>query len=809
MSEHAGSEHPTSTLNAGFDTRVLSIRVLLPTHADCLDCAERLRALLLTRRGIEVVHFDLGQGVLVVHYDPTVVSLAQVERMAEQAGGEVARRYRHIEIPVEGMDCADCALKLEQGVGRLEGVLWTSVNFPASTMRVDYDPQQVDPADVARRVQQLGYRVGGSAPTDAERQVLVAGLAWLRRRPREVSTLAAGLLILVGFLGRLAGPLKGVPAWWEPVFFGGAILAAGVPLAMNGLRALWLARSLDINLLMTLAAVGAMILGEWTEGAIVVLLFNLGELLEGYTAGRARSAIRSLMALAPDEATRLSQRGSEERVRVSQLQVGDLVVIRPGGRIPVDGLVTEGTSAVDQSPVTGESMPVDRGPGAQVYAGSVNGEGVLVERVTRPAGESTLARMVRLVEEAQAQKARSQRFVDRFARYYTPAVVAAAVGVALLPPLAGFGAFGEWVYRGLVLLVISCPCALVISTPVAIAAAIASAGRHGVLIKGGVHLEDAARLRAIAFDKTGTLTHGRPGVSQVVPVNGHTLEEVLGLAASVESRSEHPLAQAVVAETTLRGLPVVPAQEVRAVAGRGVEGRLDGHRVTVGSHLYFCQAVPHGAEICRRAEQIAAEGSTAILVAQDEEIVGLVAVADPLRQEGQEAVARLGELGVRPRLMLTGDNEVVAEAVAREIGLDGFRANLLPEDKVRAVAQLVEEHGAVGMVGDGVNDAPALARATVGMAMGVAGTDQALETADVALMGDDLRRIPQLVRLSRWAMGVVRQNVAAALGIKALFLALAVVGKATLWMAVFADTGVALLVVLNAMRLLRWRPASS
>ncbi len=630
-----------------------------------------------------------------------------------------------------------------------------------------------------------------------------------KRRSQEVLVGGAAVLALLGFVGQAVSllGLETLPPWWQPFLFGAAAVLAGAPLALRGVRTLWHARSLDIHLLMTIAVLGAVAIGEWAEGAVVVLLFHIGEFLEGYTAGRARQAIRSLMALVPEKARRLRPEGGEEEVSVGQVDVGDLVLVRPGERIPVDGVVVEGDSAVDQSPVTGESMPVDRGPGAEVYAGSVNGQGVLVVRVARPARESTLSRMARLVEEAQAQKARSQRFVDRFARWYTPAVVLLALFVAVGPTLAGWGPLGLWGYRALVLLVVACPCALVLATPVAVAAAIASAGRHGILIKGGVHLEDAARLRAVAFDKTGTLTYGRPSVSVVAPVPGQSAEEVLRLAAAVESRSEHPIAQAVVAEARARGVPVVPAKEVRAVAGRGVEGAVDGHRITVGSHLFFCQAVPHGDGVCRLAEETERDGHTAILVARDGEVVGLVGVRDALRPEGGEAVRLLGDLGVRPRVMLTGDNEAVARAVAGQLGLDGFHANLLPEEKLQAVTRLVEEHGAVAMVGDGVNDAPALARATVGIAMGAAGTDQALETADIALLGDDLRLVPHLVRLSRWALRIVRQNIAAALLVKGLFLALALAGRTTLWMAVFADTGVALLVVLNSMRLLRWRPA--
>jgi Cd2+/Zn2+-exporting ATPase len=793
-------------------TKVLHIPLLLPMHADCPDCAARLRELLLAREGVEVVHFDLARGDLVVHYDPQALTAEEVERAARLAGKEVAQRYRHADLPVEGMDCADCALKLEQGVGRLQGVLWTAVHFPSGTLRVGYDPERVAPEDVARRVQELGYRVANGLPEPAgQGHSLQRGLAWARQRSREGLIAVAVTLALLGFLGQ-AAPFLGpgaAPSWWPPLFFGAATVLAGAPLALRGLRTLGIARSLSIDLLMAVAALGAMAIGEWAEGAVVVILFHIGELLEAYTAERARQAIRSLMALVPEKARRLRPEGGEEEVAVGQVDVGDLILVRPGERIPVDGVVVEGASAVDQSPVTGESMPVDRGPGSEVYAGSVNGEGALVVRVVRPAQESTLSRMARLVEEAQAQKARSQRFVDRFARWYTPAVVLLALLVAVVPTLAGWGPFALWVYRALTLLVIACPCALVLATPVAVAAAIASAGRHGILIKGGVHLEDAARLRAVAFDKTGTLSYGRPGVSLVAPVPGQTAEEVLRLAAAVESRSEHPIAQAVVAEAAARGLPVLPASEVRAVAGRGIEGSVDGHQVTVGSHPFFCQAVPHGAEVCRLAEKMEREGHTAILVARDGEVVGLVGVQDALRPEGQEAIHMLGDLGVRPRVMLTGDNEAVARAVASQLGLDGFQANLLPEEKLEAVARLVEAHGAVAMVGDGVNDAPALARATVGIAMGAAGTDQALETADVALMGDDLRLVPHLVRLSRRAMAIVRQNVAAALLVKGLFLALALAGRTTLWMAVFADTGVALLVVLNAMRLLRWRPARS
>ncbi|NLE75587.1 MAG: cadmium-translocating P-type ATPase [Chloroflexi bacterium] len=785
---------------AELETKVLRIEVLLPGQPPCLDCAQRLRDLLLTRRGIRVAHLNPTQGALTLHYDPQLVSLAQVERMAHQAGAEVRHSFHHDTLAIEGMDCADCALKVEEGVGRLPGVFWSAVNLAAGTLRVEYNPQQVSLDEIVGRVHKLGYGVAERPPDAGPEAQGAPWRIWLQRRQAEATTLAAGLLLLLGAVSRVAP----TPPWWGPVFYGLAILVAGAPLARKGWQSLRLARSLDINLLMTIAAVGAMAIGEWAEGAVVVFLFNIGELLESYTTGRARNAIRSLMSLAPAEAARLLPDGQEERVAVGSLAVGDVIVIRPGDRIPMDGLIAEGRSAVDQSAVTGESLPVERGPGAEVYAGSVNGSGALTVRVTRLASDNTIARMVHLVEEAQSQKARSQRFIDRFARVYTPAVVAAALVVALLPPLLGWGAFSQWLYRALVLLVISCPCALVISTPVAVAGAIANAARQGILIKGGVHLEDAARLQAIALDKTGTLTVGRPAVTEVVALNGMPAADVLALAAAVESRSEHPLAQAVVAKAAEWGLPIGAAQEVQALVGRGVQGRVDGVLVTVGSHPHFCETLPHAREVCDAAERLESAGSTALLVSREAEVVGVVGVADALRPEAPTVVQQLGNLGLRPRVMLTGDNAVVAQAVAQQAGLDDYRANLLPEAKVQAVAELAAAHGAVGMVGDGVNDAPALARATLGLAMGAAGTDQALETADVALMGDDLRLIPRLIALSRGAMHIVRQNVAAALLVKFTFLVLALLGRSTLWMAVFADTGVAVLVVLNAMRLLRW-----
>ncbi|MBN1812268.1 MAG: heavy metal translocating P-type ATPase, partial [Anaerolineae bacterium] len=510
------------------------------------------------------------------------------------------------------------------------------------------------------------------------------------------------------------------------------------------------------------------------------------------------------------------QKGGEEIVPVEALAVSDRIVVRPGERIPMDGRVLEGASAVNQAPITGESLPVEKSPGDEVFAGTVNGSGALVIEVTRLASDNTLARIIQMVEEAQAQKAPSQRFVDRFARVYTPAVVVGALLIAVMPPLVGLGAFVDWLYRALVLLVIACPCALVISTPVTIVSGIARAARAGVLIKGGAYLEQAGALRVIAFDKTGTLTQGRPVVvagrcgdhdDGANPEACPNCRDLLAMAAAVEARSAHPLAQAIVEQARAFGVDTTyaPAESVEALAGLGVRGRVAGHDVTVGSHAHI-HGDHHLASFCDEVAEATARGQTIVLV-KDACCgrQGYVAVADALRETAPQVVGELRRTGIWRTVMLTGDNEDAAHAIAAQVGVDEFHAGLLPEQKVEAVEGLLAQYGQVGMVGDGINDAPALARATVGIVMGAAGSDAALETADIALMADDLTKLPFTMRLSRRALAIIRQNIAFSLLIKAVFLALALAGAATLWMAVFADMGASLLVTLNGMRVLRYR----
>jgi len=742
---------------------------------------------------------------------------------------------------ITGMDCADCAATLEKGVGNLSGVQSCSVNFGAARLKAEFDAARTNEAAIVERIHALGYDVYTETPNHAARIASQRGgilgfFPFLFKR-RDTALAAIGGW-LVGF--GMGAEFFQAPHLFTQSLYWLALIIAGYPIARSGVRRLWLNREININLLMALAAIGAVIIGEEAEAATVIFLFAIGEALEGYTMERARNSIRKLMTLTPAEATvlrpcvdcreHLGRDGytggpcpfcgaHETHVPVDKLHVGETILIKPGERIPVDGVVLTGASAINQAPITGESIPVTKTRGDEIFAGTVNGKGTLEVRMMRPAAESTLSNIIHLVEAAQSQRAPSQRFIDRFAKIYTPAVVVAALLVAILPPLLFNAPFWNlvdgshgWLYRALTLLVISCPCALVISTPVTIVSAISAAAKHGVLIKGGAYLEALAKVRAFAFDKTGTLTYGQPIVVELRSFDcQHTAEkecascdDVLQLAAAVERRSEHPLAQAVVnAAGERKPHNGYVAEEVEAITGRGVRGRVNGKNIVVGSHALFDAEHPHDETICRAVDAAEKNGCTTMMVSDGEHLAGYIAVADKTRDTSRAAIAELRKLGIEKSVMLTGDNQATAQMIARVIGIDEVRAQLLPAQKLDAVKSLQHEYERVAMVGDGINDAPALARADVGIAMGNAGTAQAMETADIALMSDNLSKLPFAIKISRQAMRVIKQNIAVSLVLKGIFLALALPGFATLWMAVIADTGASLLVTVNGMRLLR------
>jgi Cd2+/Zn2+-exporting ATPase len=610
----------------------------------------------------------------------------------------------------------------------------------------------------------------------------------------------AGLVIVTGWLLSAAG-LAGAD---RVAYLVSIALTVQTP-AARAWRAVR-ARVLDINALMVVAVVGALVLDEWLEAATVIWLYAIAGWLEARSMDRARHAIRALMTLAPATAT-VRRDGADRELPVSSVAVGDVVVVRPGQRIPLDGTVVHGVSSVNQAPITGESWPAEKRPGDEVFAGSINGSGAIELRVTRPASDTTLAHIVRLVEQAQRQRAPVQAFVDRFARVYTPAVVVLAVLLAIVPPVFAAGDPSVWGYRAIALLVVACPCALVISTPVSIVSALTAAARAGVLIKGGAHLERLASVRCVAFDKTGTLTEGRLTVTAVLGVDDVSVDGVLGVAASLESRSEHPIGRAIVAHAETAGIAVEPGLAYRALPGLGAEATVAELPAVVGSHRLFEERSLCTPALHARIDEVERRGANLVLVGRAGSPLGVIGFTDDVRAGGREAIAQLRHEGVREIVLLTGDSQAHADAVMAGVGLDAARAGLMPEDKVRAVEQLRRRHGAVAMVGDGVNDAPALAASDVGIAMGAAGSDVALETADIALMADDLLRLPFVVRLARATLRNIRANVALALGLKLAFVGLAAAGVATLWMAVLADTGASLIVTANGLRLLRHTPA--
>jgi len=720
---------------------------------------------------------------------------------------------------VKGMDCAGCAREVETGVARLEGVKTVEVNFATSKMRLVGDvPFEV----LQTRVAALGKSVHAETESAAEapspmRGGVIGFWDYLLKRRETQFALIGGAVVLVTWIMSLLIPL---PETLIALAYVLGMTITLLPIARSGINTLRINREFNINLLMSIAAIGAIWIGEYLEGATVIFLFAIGEALEGYTADRARGSIRGLMALKPSQAVRVRE-GVEQTVHVNVLEIGDTLIVKPGDNIPMDGVILNGVSSVNQAPITGESVPVPKALNDDVFAGTINGEGALLLRVTHLAADNTISRIIKLVEEAQSVRAPSQRMIDRFAHYYTPAVVVIAALVAILPPLLFNVPFYDtalehgWLYRALSMLVIACPCALVISTPVTVISAITAAARRGVLIKGGAFLEALGTVKAFAFDKTGTLTEGKPAVTRWRSLDCATgdpcatCDDILALASAVERRTTHPLARAVVdAAAHQGGVAYAPAESVEVLVGRGVRGQVNDKLITVGSHRLFDESFPHSVAVCGLINDVEATGHTTMMVAEGAQVRGYIALADTVRASSRTVISALNALGL-PTIMLTGDNGTVAQSIGAQVGVTDVRSGLLPQHKVEAIQELLARYGSVAMVGDGVNDTPSLATATVGIAMGGAGSPQALETADIALMSDDLRQLPYAVRLARFARQLIGQNVALSFGMKAIFLVLAFMGVTSLWVAILADVGMSLLVTLNGMRPLAFERASA
>ncbi|WP_353635642.1 heavy metal translocating P-type ATPase (plasmid) [Halobacterium sp. NMX12-1] len=817
---------------------------------DCPSCAGKVENSVEKLDGITGVDPKVTTGTLSVAYEEDQTSPDAIAERVEKAGYTIENRSETTAtFTVPEMDCPSCAGKIENALDDIQGLSSYETQPTTGKVVTTYNGDSISPSKITAAIENAGYEVTDSTATDADTVESATddrGSVWTSSR--AIKTWISGGFVTLGLLFEffltgqnvLVAELVGRDLLLADILFLVAVGAAGQVIFRNGYYSA-LNRNLDIDLLMSIAISGAIIaslvFGEalYFEAATLTFLFSIAELLERYSMDRARNSLQELMDLSPDEAT-VKRDGEKVTVPVDDVAVGDIVVVRPGEKIPMDGEVFDGESAVNQAPITGESVPVDKTPGDEVYAGTINEQGYLEVEVTSEAGDNTLSRIIQMVEDAQSNKTEREQFVERFSSYYTPVVVGFAVLVAVVPPLLFGASWPTFIVYGLTLLVLACPCAFVISTPVSVVSGITSAAKNGVLIKGGNHLEAMGAVEAIAMDKTGTITKGELTVTDIVPLNDNTEDDVLRCARGLESRSEHPIGDAIVefAEDSDIGAPSV--DDFDSITGKGVQASLDGKQHYAGKPGFFeelgfdlehVHATTDGGVVTTKSQQMCeqnncldlleetvpelqSQGKTVILVGTEDEIEGVIAVADEIRRGAKLAIQQLHDLGIEHIIMLTGDNKRTARAIADEVGVDEFRAELLPDEKVEAIKELDEQYDGVAMIGDGVNDAPALATATVGTAMGAAGTDTALETADIALMSDDLSKLPYLYELSHDANSVIRQNIWTSLGAKGL-LALGVpFGLVPIWAAVLiGDAGMTLGVTGNAMRLSRITPTES
>ncbi|WP_061809573.1 heavy metal translocating P-type ATPase [Rossellomorea vietnamensis] len=750
---------------------------------DCPSCALSIEKSLVKLEGIGEAKVNYNTAKLHV----TGNSLDRVETEVQKLGFKIEPINERKDIRtyvVEGMDCSSCAKSIENHLNTVPGVRQVNVHFSTGKMKVDHE-NSVE--EIIAEVSKIGFRASLPAKGEQDVSSIKEGYG---------SIITSGVLIALGF----SGSFMGISPLVVTLLYAAAMIISGYKPVKSAFYSVK-SRSLDMNVLMSAAAIGAALIGEWLEGATVVWLFALGTTLQTMSIEKTRSSIRNLMNLAPSEAwikagTQLIKKPVEE------VAVGEVLVVKPGDRIPLDGEILSGESSINQAPITGESIPVDKEQGDAVYAGTINENGSLEVRVTKLVEDTTISKIIHLVEEAQEQKAPTQAFIDRFAATYTPIVFVLALVMMVLPPLVGFGTWGEWFYKGLELLVVACPCALVISTPVAIVSAIGNAAKNGILIKGGTFLEKAGSITAIAFDKTGTLTEGKPRVADIKSFDA-TEEELLSIALTLEEYSTHPIAKTIVASAHERGIQAKSGESFKNIVGKGVQAKIDGVTHYAGNTKLFDEKGISLGGARQMIKELQTKGKTVVIIGSDQGVMGVISVADSIRKTTVRSLEGLKAAGIRDVVMLTGDNEGTAEMIAKEANVNRYFAELLPEDKVNVVKTLQSEGHKVAMVGDGINDAPALATADLGIAMGGAGTDTAMETADIVLMADNLDQLPHTIKLSRRALAIIKQNIWFSLIVKFAALVLIFPGILTLWLAVLSDTGAAIIVILNALRLVK------
>ena len=692
---------------------------------------------------------------------------------------------------VEGLSCTNCAAKFEKNVKSIEGVTDAKVNFGAGKIKVE-GTSSIQEIKSAGAFENLIIQDEGNQESEE-----VQKDSFLKRNWTLVISV---ILIAIAFYFRATAGENDIIT---KSLFISAIVIGGFSLFTEGIKDL-LKLNFSMEVLMTVAIIGASIIGEWAEGSIVVILFAVSEALERFSMDKARQSIRSLMDIAPKEA--LIRRNNEEKmINVSDIQIGDIMIIKPGQKIAMDGVVVKGHSAVNQAAITGESVPVEKQINDEIFAGTLNEEGILEVEVTKHVNDTTIAKIIHLVEEAQGERAPAQAFVDKFAKYYTPSIMAISALIIIIPPLLFGGDWNTWLYQGLSLLVVGCPCSLVISTPVSIVSAIGNSAKNGVLVKGGIYLEEIGGLKAIAFDKTGTLTKGTPSVTDFIVSDIKQENQYLSIISALELLSQHPLASAIIKEADKKesNYQMIDILNFKSVTGKGIKGDYQGTTYFVGSPKLFDSELIKQASIMKNYEKLQEQGKTVMIFGTEQNILAIIAVADELRESSSEVIAKLHQLGIEHTIMLTGDNIRTAKSIGEQVGVTDIKGDLMPQDKLDYIKELKEKYGKVAMVGDGVNDAPALASATVGIAMGGAGTDTALETADVALMGDDLQKLPFIVNLSRKTLKIIKQNITFSLSIKFLALLLIIPGWLSLWIAIVADMGATLLVTLNGLRLMK------